>query len=254
VDDSHRPLTPFELKIYRRGGLTDAEAQTWADAGITPYQAETFGDAGLDLAQALEWTSAGIAATTAREFVAGNVPPRRARSWLAAGFTAKEAVEALGRGATLKVAKAERAEERRARRALAAAEQAPAKEEAMEQEAQEERACERAERLREAADEMWEYRDGGSWDSGSLQMQDTHWAPRPGGEVSDIYLRIKIDENDRTVWDVSISEEDAGFSDACLDNGEETTISAAKTACLAAARELIESTMEWASDDTPPPA
>jgi hypothetical protein len=60
VDDSHRPLTPFELKIYRRAGLTDADAQTWADAGITPYLAEAFGDAGLDFAQALEWTSAGI--------------------------------------------------------------------------------------------------------------------------------------------------------------------------------------------------
>ncbi len=59
MDDSHRPLTPFELKIYRRAGLTDAEAQTWADAGITPYLAESFGDAGLDFAQALEWTSPG---------------------------------------------------------------------------------------------------------------------------------------------------------------------------------------------------
>ncbi len=154
----------------------------------------------------------------------------------------------------MKAAKVERAEERRARRALAAAEQSRAKEEAMEQEAQEERACERAERLREAADEMWEYHDGSSWDSGSLQTQDTHWAPRPGGEVSDIYLRIKIDDNDRIVWDVSISEEEARFGDACLDSGDATTISGAMTACLAAARELIESTMEWASDDTPPPA
>ncbi len=60
MDDSHRPLTPFELKIYRRAGLTDAEAQNWADAGITPYLAQSFRDVGLDFAQALEWTSAGI--------------------------------------------------------------------------------------------------------------------------------------------------------------------------------------------------
>ncbi len=60
MDDSHRPLTPFELKIYRRTGLTDAEAQTWADSGIAPYLAETFRDAGLDFPQALEWPSAGI--------------------------------------------------------------------------------------------------------------------------------------------------------------------------------------------------
>jgi len=44
-----RPLTPFELTVYRRAGLSPAEALEWADAGFAPYQTEQLREAGADL-------------------------------------------------------------------------------------------------------------------------------------------------------------------------------------------------------------
>jgi hypothetical protein len=55
-----RPLTPFELTVYARAGLSAVEALEWADAGIKPYQAEGFRAAGADLATALRFRASGL--------------------------------------------------------------------------------------------------------------------------------------------------------------------------------------------------
>ncbi len=55
-----RPLTPFELTVYARAGLSAVEALEWADAGIKPYQAEGFRAAGADLATALRVRGFGL--------------------------------------------------------------------------------------------------------------------------------------------------------------------------------------------------
>jgi len=60
-----------------------------------------------------------------------------------------------------------------------------------------------------------------------------------GPEYTELYLRVERDDEGTVVWDVSISEEDAGFGDPCFAQGTSTTIEEAKVACEAAAAQLI---------------
>jgi hypothetical protein len=64
---SGRKLTAVELRIYRRAGLDEEAAATWANAGIEPYQAEGYCSRGLDLDEALRWLRAGVSGNTASQ-------------------------------------------------------------------------------------------------------------------------------------------------------------------------------------------
>lgn len=62
--DGHA-LTPFELRIYERAGLTPGEALSWADAGLEPYATEGYRKAGYTLEQAKRGHELGLTSADA---------------------------------------------------------------------------------------------------------------------------------------------------------------------------------------------
>lgn len=229
-------LSPLDLKIYRRGGLSDAEAKQWAEAGILPYHAESYLAGGLTLAQARAWADAGIAGPDAAKFAAVGLSVSQARSWRRAGFNPGETVSAIRQGKTLRDAKAERTKRGQAERAAAkrAKVKAAAKAAVLNDIAEKQ-----ATLLRAATDELWQLSSEGRWGYGALETQDSLPAPTDDMQDIDLYLRVEIRDDGHIVWDVSISEEDAGFSDACFASGEASAVEDAKAACVDAAREWI---------------
>lgn len=66
-------LSEFQLKVYRRAGLTDDEIHEWVAAGISPYQCEGYRSTGVGLDLAVELKARGINGNVVR--MVGDIPP-----------------------------------------------------------------------------------------------------------------------------------------------------------------------------------
>jgi hypothetical protein len=92
--------------------------------------------------------------------------------------------------------------------------------------------------LRAAVADGWDFEDGKLRGYTTIDGEDSEGV----ADCIPLFLRVRYDDEGTIIWDVSMSEEDTGFGDACLASDSARSVEQAILDCENAAAKLkIES-------------